>query len=102
MTTGFLFQHQGGARIAYLPDCKAIPRTTMELMEGVDMLIVDALRRPLHPTHFNVEEALAAARDSRAARTCLTHLCHDLGHAELAMELPPEVQIAYDGLVLEF
>jgi phosphoribosyl 1,2-cyclic phosphate phosphodiesterase len=102
MTTGFLFQHQGGARIAYLPDCKAIPDTTLALMDGVDLLIVDALRRRPHPTHFNVEEALAAARRVRAGTTYLTHLCHDLGHAELAADLPPEVQVAFDGLVLEF
>lgn len=102
MTTGFQFQHRGGARIAYLPDCKAIPDMTLALMEGVDVLIVDALRHRLHPTHFNVEEALAAARAVRAGRTWLTHLCHDLGHAALAAEVPAGVEVAYDGLILEF
>src|SRR5436190_3967759 len=99
MTTGFLFQHRGGARIAYLPDCKAIPESTLSLMDGVDVLIVDALRRRLHSTHFTVEEALASARSVRAGRTWFTHLSHELGHAELAAELPPDVQIAFDGLV---
>ena len=101
MTTGFLFQHAGGARVAYLPDCKFIPDTTLALMDGVDVLIVDALRRRLHPTHFNVEEALAAARAVRARQTWLTHLSHELSHADLEAELPPEVRIAFDGLVLE-
>ena len=101
MTTGFLFQHSTGARIAYLPDCKSIPETTLALMNGVDVLIVDALRRRAHPTHFNVEEALAAARAVRAGQTYFTHLCHDLGHAELEAELPPDVHLAYDGLVLD-
>jgi phosphoribosyl 1,2-cyclic phosphate phosphodiesterase len=100
-TTGFLFQNAGGARVAYLPDCKHIPDTTMTLLENVDIFIVDALRRREHPTHFNVDEALAAARAVRAGQTWLTHLSHELGHAELEAELPPNVRIAYDGLVLE-
>ena len=101
MTTGFLFQHAGGARIAYLPDCKQIPEPTLALMDGVDVLIVDALRRRAHPTHFNVEESLAAAQAVRAKQTYFTHLCHDMDHAGLEAELPPEVRVAYDGLVLE-
>lgn len=102
MTTGFLFQHAGGARIAYLPDCKAIPASTMALIEGVDVLIVDALRLRVHPTHFNVEEALAAARAVGAGQTWLTHLSHELSHAELEAGLEPKVRVASDGLVLEF
>ncbi len=101
MTTGFLLQHAGGARIAYLPDCKRIPDTTLAIMDGVDMLIVDALRRRIHPTHFNVEESLAAARAVRAKQTYFTHLSHELSHAELEAELPPDVRVASDGLVLE-
>ena len=101
MTTGFLFQHGGGARVAYLPDCKSIPDATLTLMQDVDVLIIDALRRRIHPTHFNVEEALGAARHVHARQTFLTHLCHDLGHAELEAGLPPEVRVAYDGMVLE-
>ena len=101
ITTGFLFQHAGGARIAYLPDCKRIPHSTRVLMDGVDVLIVDALRRRAHPTHFNIEESLAAARAVRAGQTWFTHLSHDLRHGELEAELPPNVRVAYDGLVLE-
>ena len=100
-TTGFLFQHAGGARIAYLPDCKRIPDTTLSLMDGVDILIVDALRRRIHPTHFNVEESLAVAASVRAGMTYFTHLCHEMGHAELEAELPPDIRVAFDGLVLE-
>ena len=102
MTTGFLFQYQEGPRVAYLPDCKAIPDTTMDLMRGVDVLIVDALRHALHPTHFSVGEALVAASAAGAGRTYFTHLSHELGHASLEAELPPGVSVAYDGLVLEF
>lgn len=100
-TTGYLFQHAGGARVAYLPDCKVIPPATMDTLQGVDVLIVDALRHREHPTHFNVAEALTAARDSRAATTWLTHLSHELSHATLEAELPPGIHIAWDGLVLD-
>jgi phosphoribosyl 1,2-cyclic phosphate phosphodiesterase len=101
MTTGFLFQYDGGARVAYLPDCKSIPDNTLALMTGVDVLIVDALRHRPHPTHFNVEEALAAARAAGAKQTYLTHLSHDLAHAELEATLPTGVNVAHDGMVLE-
>lgn len=100
-TTGFLFQHLNGARVAYIPDCKLIPPETLVLMQDVDVFIIDSLRRREHPTHFNVEEALAAAGSIRARQTWLTHLSHELGHAELEAELPPHVQIATDGLVLD-
>lgn len=102
LTTGFLFQHREGARVAYLPDCKAIPESTLSLMEDIDVLIVDALRRKLHPTHFNVEEALAAAEAVRAGSTWFTHVAHDTGHVDMETGLPPGVQVAYDGLTLEF
>jgi phosphoribosyl 1,2-cyclic phosphate phosphodiesterase len=101
-TTGFLFQHRDGLRIAYIPDCKLIPDETRVLMQDLDVFIIDALRTREHPTHFNVNEALAAARSLRARQTWLTHLSHELSHAELEKELPPDVQVAWDGLVLEF
>lgn len=101
-TTGFLFQHLDGPRVAYIPDCKIIPPETLILMQDVDVFIIDALRRREHPTHFNVAEALAAARAMRARQTWLTHLSHELSHAELEAELPPDARVAWDGLVLEF
>ena len=101
MTTGYLFQHAGGARVAYIPDCKTIPESTMALLMDVDVFIIDALRYREHPTHFNVTEALAAARQCRAGRTILTHLSHELSHAALAAELPDRTSIATDGMVLD-
>lgn len=101
MTTGYLFQHAGGARVAYIPDCKTIPESTMALLMDVDVFIIDALRYREHPTHFNVTEALAAAQQCRAGRTILTHLSHELNHAALAAELPEHTSIATDGMVLD-
>jgi phosphoribosyl 1,2-cyclic phosphate phosphodiesterase len=86
---------------AYLTDCSAIPDASWPLLAGVQTLIIDALRRRPHPTHFSVSQAVEAAGRIGAARTYLTHICHDLGHAETGAGLPAGVQLAYDGLVLE-
>jgi phosphoribosyl 1,2-cyclic phosphate phosphodiesterase len=99
-TIGYLFSRAGRKRLAYIPDVKVIPDTTMALLQGVETLVVDCLRhRPIH-THFVVEEALAAAAASGAGRTYFTHLCHELGHATFEATLPPEIRVAYDGLRL--
>lgn len=87
-------------RFAYLTDCSAIPETSWPLLEGVDLLVIDALRRKKHPTHFNVDEALAVIARLRPSRAWFTHICHDLGHAETTASLPDGVELAYDGLVL--
>ena len=86
---------------AYLTDCSAIPDTSWPLLEGVRTLVLDALRYKPHPTHFSVEEAIAAAGRIGAERTYFTHVCHDLGHAETCTRLPPGVELAYDGQILE-
>ncbi len=101
MTTGFLFIRGGRKLLAYFPDCKDIPAPAREAIAGVEVLIVDALRRKEHPTHMNVEEALAVAQDIQASQTWFTHLCHDLAHEELEATLPPGVRVAYDGLRIE-
>ncbi len=88
-------------RFAYLTDCNRIPDEAWPLLEGLDVLVLDALRHRPHPTHFTVAEAVEAAARIGAARTYLTHICHDLPHAETGRILPESVELAYDGLVLE-
>lgn len=88
-------------RFAYLTDCSEIPEASWPLLEGVDTLVLDALREKKHPTHFNVTDALEAAARIGAARTYFTHISHDLGHAATCARLPAGVELAYDGLVLE-
>jgi phosphoribosyl 1,2-cyclic phosphate phosphodiesterase len=74
----------------------------IEALRGVDVLVLNALwRGNPHPTHFNVEEAVAAAREVGARRTFLTHLTHRVLHDELAASLPSGVEPAYDGLVVD-
>ncbi len=86
---------------AYLTDCKAIPEDTYPLLDGVKVVVLGALRYSSHPTHLSVSEALEEAERLGAELTFLTHMCHDIDHETLASELPPAVQPAFDGLVLQ-
>jgi phosphoribosyl 1,2-cyclic phosphate phosphodiesterase len=86
---------------AYLTDCNGIPESSFGLLEGVDSVVLDALRRRPHPTHFTVDEAVAVARRIGARRTYFTHMSHDLGHAATCASLPEGMALAHDGLVLD-
>jgi phosphoribosyl 1,2-cyclic phosphate phosphodiesterase len=88
-------------RFAYLTDCSGIPDASWPLLEGLELLVIGALRHRPHPSHFSVADAVAAARRTGAARTLFTHMCHDLGHAATCADLPPDIQLAYDGQVAE-
>ena len=83
---------------AYLTDCNEIPEATMAQLQGLDVLVLDALRRKRHPTHFSVDEAVRIAERLGARQTLFTHCCHDLGHAETCESLPDGIALAYDGL----
>jgi phosphoribosyl 1,2-cyclic phosphate phosphodiesterase len=85
---------------AYLTDVSEIPDSSRGLFEDLDLLVIGALRRRPHPTHFTVAQALDEIRRIRPKRAYLTHICHDLEHAELESELPPGVSVAQDGLEL--
>lgn len=98
---GFLLRRRGEPLAAYFSDCKEVPPEFRPQIQGVRHLIVDALRFTPHPTHMNVDEALALAADVSPGQTWFTHLSHDLMHAELEPTLPPGVRIAYDGLKIE-
>jgi phosphoribosyl 1,2-cyclic phosphate phosphodiesterase len=88
-------------KFAYLTDCNAVPESSMALLGGLDTLVIDALRRRPHPTHFSLDQAVAVARALRPARTFFTHIAHDLGHAATCASLPAGMALAYDGLTLE-
>lgn len=88
-------------RNAYLTDYQHIPETSYSLLEDLEVLFVDALRREPHPTHCTLEEALEYVRRFRPRQAFFTHIAHDLGHASTSAELPRGVHLAYDGLQLE-
>ncbi len=100
-TIGLLFEYPGARSIAYLPDVKRIPATTMQRLRGVDVLVVDALRPQAHPTHFSLDEALAAIHQVEAGEAWLTHLGHENDHSLLDARLPAGVRVAWDGLCID-
>lgn len=84
--------------VAYCTDTNFIPDDTWPLLAGLDVLVLDCLRFTRHPTHFSLDEALAAAARAGAKRTLLVHMAHDVRHAALEATLPPGVELATDGL----
>ncbi len=86
---------------AYLTDCSRIPDESWPLLDGLDVLVLDALRERPHPTHFSLSQAIEATRRIAPRRAYFTHMCHDLGHEATSARLPPGIELAYDGLVIE-
>jgi phosphoribosyl 1,2-cyclic phosphate phosphodiesterase len=86
---------------AYLTDCKRIPVASREKLKGVETLVIDGLRYAPHPTHMTIDEAISATQDIGAKMTYLTHMNHDVLHAEAEQKLAKNVRLGYDGLVLE-
>ncbi len=83
---------------AYLTDHSEIPEESFPLLEGLDVLFLDALRYKPHPTHSTVQRSLQYVERLCPKRTYFTHICHDLGHERAESLLPPHVRLAYDGL----
>lgn len=86
--------------VAYLTDVSAIPETSFALLEGLDHLVLSALRHKPHPNHATVEQAVGWARRIGAKHTWLTHIAHELGHEETNRSLPETIRLAWDGLEL--
>lgn len=92
---GFRF---GG--LAYSCDLKYVPDESVGALQGLDVWIVDALRKAPHPSHFNLDEALAWIERIKPKRAILTNLHTDLDYAALSASLPPHIEPAYDGMRL--
>jgi phosphoribosyl 1,2-cyclic phosphate phosphodiesterase len=84
--------------VAYCTDVNVIPRSSWPLLEGLQVLVIDALRHRPHPAHLSLSEALEVIDRFQPERAYLTHISHDLEHEELCRTLPPHVRPGYDGL----
>jgi phosphoribosyl 1,2-cyclic phosphate phosphodiesterase len=87
---------------AYLTDFSEIPESSMAMLQGLDILFLDALRHKPHPTHSTLENSLSITKKLQPKRTFFTHISHDLPHEETNRQLPADVKLAHDGLKLEF
>jgi phosphoribosyl 1,2-cyclic phosphate phosphodiesterase len=95
---GFRFNN-----FSYITDANHIPEETLQKLEGTEILVLNALQREQHISHFNLSEALAMVERIKPAQTYFTHISHKLGtHADVSKELPEGVALAYDGLQLVF
>ncbi|HEV8062391.1 MAG TPA: MBL fold metallo-hydrolase [Gemmataceae bacterium] len=90
------------ADTAYCTDVNRIPDRSWKLLEGLDVLILDALRPKPHPAHFSLNEALEVIAWIKPKRAYLTHMTHEIDHESVSRQLPPNVELAYDGLRIEF
>jgi phosphoribosyl 1,2-cyclic phosphate phosphodiesterase len=88
--------------VAYTPDLNGIPAGSMKALEGLDIWIVDALRRTPHSSHFHLEQTLRWIERLKPQRAILTNMHNDMDYASLLKELPAGVEPAYDGLRIEF
>jgi phosphoribosyl 1,2-cyclic phosphate phosphodiesterase len=88
-------------RFAYLTDCNRLADEAWGRLEGLDVVVIDALREQPHPTHFSLGEAIEVARRIDARQTYFTHMCHHLPHAATNARLPAGMALAHDGLVLD-
>lgn len=95
--TGYRF---GSA--AYLTDMSDIPPESAALLQNLDVLILDALRRDPHSSHSHLEKSIAFVEQLKPRRAFFTHMSHDLDHAATEAILPPKIRLAYDGLQIQF
>ncbi len=86
---------------AYLTDCSSIPESSQEKLQGLDFLILGALRYKAHEAHFNVEQAVTEINKLRPKRALLTHMGHEIDYNRLKRELPDYIEPAYDGAQIE-
>lgn len=87
--------------VAYCTDTSGIPPESLALLQGLDVLVLDALRYKPHITHLSLDEAIAIARELAPKRTIFTHMSHDLGHAATSSRLPSGMELGYDGLKIQ-
>ncbi len=87
---------------SYVTDANYLPGSTLALMLGSKIVVLNALRKRKHPSHYNLEEAIKVLKFLHPERAYLTHISHLMGfYAQVKKELPPFIHLAYDGLTIE-
>ncbi len=92
----------GGSSFGYFPDCIEVPPAVIARLQGVDVMILDAIRHKPHATHLTVEDSVKTLQQIGAAKSFIIHLCHDLDHQTTQDSLPEATFVCYDGQTLEW
>lgn len=90
-----------GLTLGYVPDCHRLSAAAAQRLRGLDCLILDGLRRKPHPTHFTLDESLAQLQLLDSRKAFITHMTHDLDYETTRRALPPDIEMPYDGLIVE-
>jgi phosphoribosyl 1,2-cyclic phosphate phosphodiesterase len=100
--TGAVAREQPGPLpLAYCTDLSAMPPAAWPKLRGLETLVLDMLRYRAHPTHLTVSQAQGIAHEAQARQTVFVHMTHDIRHADLASELPPGMELGYDGMAID-
>jgi phosphoribosyl 1,2-cyclic phosphate phosphodiesterase len=86
---------------AYLTDLNSLPEESLDLLDGLQVLVLGALRHEPHPAHFTMTEAVGVAGIIGAQRTFFTHMSHEVDHETVSRQLPAGIELGYDGLTIE-
>ena len=98
---GYRMNEDKGESAAYITDMNCIEPQEMKKLEGLDLLVINALRQKKHFSHFCLQEALDVIAQCAPQRACLTHMSHEIGlHKEVQKTLPENVYLAYDNLII--
>jgi phosphoribosyl 1,2-cyclic phosphate phosphodiesterase len=87
--------------VAYCTDTNGVPEPSMSLLEGLDTLVIGALRYTPHPTHFCIDEAMEVVKRLKPRRTILTHMAHEIEYSTARRELPEGIEPGFDGMKIE-
>ena len=98
---GLVFEEKSsGKKFVYYCDCKRVSEAAIELARGADIVVLDALRPEVHPTHMTIDEAIAVAEQIAAPQTYLTHMTFKIDYPTWQAKLPDNIALAWDGLRL--
>lgn len=100
-TCGYRIEAEGRT-LGYFPDCHEMSDGIVELLKGIDVMVLDALRHRSHKTHLTVENSVSLLQRIGAGKSYLIHMCHDLDHDKTQATLPESVFMSYDGLSVEW